>query len=79
MSILAEHETLSKAEKGTLLRREGLYSSLLTEWRRELLGRALARWLVHGSILASKVWSPRGSQAGWELTGKMYLSTTERS
>ena len=29
--ILAEYETLSKAEKGALLRREGLYSSLLTE------------------------------------------------
>ncbi len=33
--ILAEYETLSKAEKGALLRREGLYSSLLTEWRRQ--------------------------------------------
>ena len=26
---------LGKAEKGALLRREGLYSSLLTEWRRQ--------------------------------------------
>ncbi|MGH9045530.1 MAG: hypothetical protein ACRDVP_12025 [Acidimicrobiales bacterium] len=26
---------LSKAEKGALLRREGLYSSLLTEWHRQ--------------------------------------------
>src|SRR5271170_5570293 len=33
--ILAEYKTLSKAEKGALLRREGLYSSLLTEWRRQ--------------------------------------------
>jgi transposase len=33
--ILTEYETLSKAEKGALLRREGLYSSLLTEWRRQ--------------------------------------------
>ena len=33
--ILAEYETLSKAEKGALLRREGLYSSLITEWRRQ--------------------------------------------
>jgi hypothetical protein len=33
--ILAEYETLGKAEKGALLRREGLYSSLLTEWRRQ--------------------------------------------
>ena len=48
--ILAEYETLSKAEKGALLRREGLYSSLLTEWRRqrdqgaaEALGRSAGR------------------------------------
>ena len=33
--ILAEYEHLSKADKGALLRREGLYSSLLTEWRRQ--------------------------------------------
>jgi transposase-like protein len=32
---LAEYDTLGKAEKGALLRREGLYSSLLTEWRRQ--------------------------------------------
>ena len=33
--ILAEYDTLGKAEKGALLRREDLYSSLLTEWRRQ--------------------------------------------
>ena len=33
--ILTEYETLSKAEKGALLRSEGLYSSLITEWRRQ--------------------------------------------
>ena len=33
--ILVEYETLNKAEKGALLRREGLYSSLITEWRRQ--------------------------------------------
>ena len=33
--ILAEYDTLNKAEKGALLRREGLYSSLLTEWRKQ--------------------------------------------
>jgi transposase-like protein len=31
--ILDEYETLDKASKGALLRREGLYSSLITEWR----------------------------------------------
>jgi transposase len=33
--ILAEYETLDKVAKGALLRREGLYSSLLTEWRKQ--------------------------------------------
>jgi len=44
--ILAEYEGLSKVEKGALLRREGLYSSLLTEWRRQRdqgAAQALAR------------------------------------
>jgi transposase-like protein len=31
--ILAQYEELSKLEKGALLRREGLYSSLISEWR----------------------------------------------
>ena len=31
--ILAEYETLDKAGKGALLRREGLYSSLIAAWR----------------------------------------------
>ena len=30
-----EYETLNKTEKSALLRREGLYSSLITEWRRQ--------------------------------------------
>ena len=53
--ILAEYETLSKVEKGALLRREGLYSSLLTEWRRqrdqgaeEALGRSAGRQPADG-------------------------------
>jgi len=33
--ILAEYDTLNKADKGALLRREGLYSSLITEWRKQ--------------------------------------------
>jgi transposase-like protein len=48
--ILAEYEGLSKADKGALLRREGLYSSLITEWRKqadqgahEALGRPSGR------------------------------------
>ncbi len=33
--ILEEYEGLSKGDKGALLRREGLYSSLISEWRRQ--------------------------------------------
>ena len=33
--ILAEYDTLDKAGKGALLRREGLYPSLVSEWRRQ--------------------------------------------
>jgi transposase len=33
--ILAEYDGLDKAGKGALLRREGLYSSLLANWRRQ--------------------------------------------
>ena len=31
--VLAEYETLDKQGKGALLRREGLYTSLITAWR----------------------------------------------
>lgn len=33
--ILTEYETLDKKGKGALLRREGLYSSLITTWRQQ--------------------------------------------
>ena len=33
--ILEEYERLDKASKGALLRREGLYTSLISEWRKQ--------------------------------------------
>ena len=33
--ILAEYETLDREGKGALLRREGLYTPLLSEWRKQ--------------------------------------------
>lgn len=33
--ILTEYEGLNKAGKGALLRREGLYTSLISEWRKQ--------------------------------------------
>jgi len=48
--ILAEYEALDRTDRGALLRREGLYSSLITDWRRqrdqavtEALGRPAGR------------------------------------
>jgi transposase-like protein len=32
---LAEYENLGKADKGALLRREGIYSSLVAAWRQQ--------------------------------------------
>lgn len=40
--ILAEYETLDKAGKGALLRREGLYTSLISAWRDQRDRGALA-------------------------------------
>ncbi len=35
LAILTEYEQLDKAGKGALLRREGLYTSLISEWRKQ--------------------------------------------
>lgn len=35
VAILAEYDALGRDGKGALLRREGLYTSLLSEWRRQ--------------------------------------------
>ena len=40
--ILDEYERLDKAAKGALLRREGLYTSLISEWRKQRDRGALA-------------------------------------
>lgn len=48
--VLAEYEAAGRGERGALLRREGLYSSLISEWRKqrdkgalEALGKAKGR------------------------------------
>ena len=40
--VLAAYEAAPEGEKGAILRREGLYSSLITEWRRARDAGALA-------------------------------------
>jgi transposase len=42
LRILEEYEQLDKAGKGALLRREGLYTSLISEWRKQRDEGALA-------------------------------------
>ena len=42
--ILAEYEALDKAGKGALLRREGMYTSLISAWRQQRDQGALRRW-----------------------------------
>jgi transposase len=42
LPILEEYERLDKAGKGALLRREGLYTSLISEWRKQRDKGALA-------------------------------------
>ena len=42
LEVLAEYEQLDKAGKGALLRREGLYTSLISEWRKQRDRGALA-------------------------------------
>jgi transposase-like protein len=42
LGILEEYEQLDKAGKGALLRREGLYTSLISEWRKQRDRGALA-------------------------------------
>jgi transposase-like protein len=42
LGVLAEYEQLPAGEKGALLRRESLYSSLIVEWRRARDRGALA-------------------------------------
>ena len=42
LRILEEYEQLDKAGKGALLRREGLYTSLISEWRKQRDQGALA-------------------------------------
>lgn len=39
--ILAEYERLPDGEKGALLRREGLYSSLIYDWRKQAAAGAV--------------------------------------
>jgi transposase-like protein len=68
LSILAEYDACSETgEKGAILRREGLYSSILTDWlgqhRQGLLKAAVGRsgWAVSSPGAGSVLARPRGA------------------
>ncbi len=56
-AILAEYDSLDRDGKGALLRRDGLYTSLISEWRkqrdrgpwRRCRGRGAGRWSTRRS------------------------------
>ncbi len=58
LEVLAEYERLDKAGKGALLRREGLYTSLISAWREQRDKGALA------ALSATRGPRPADSAAG---------------
>jgi transposase-like protein len=58
LGILTEYDTAKDGVKGAILRREGLYSSLITEWRRARDAGALAE------LAKTRGRKPRDRQAG---------------
>jgi transposase-like protein len=63
LRILEEYEQLDKAGKGALLRREGLYTSLLSEWRKQRDKGALMRCSSGVAGHRSTRWP--GRMPGW--------------
>src|SRR5260221_8035823 len=59
LDVVAEYDAAPVGEKGAVLRREGLYSSHVIEWRRAPDARALAR---PGPPRGRPAADPRGAQ-----------------
>jgi len=64
LRFLSEYEGLDKAGKGALLRREGLYSSLISEWRKQRDQGAL-------TALAQKPGRPQADRRDREIARLM--------
>ena len=62
--ILEEYEGLNKAGKGALLRREGLYTSLISEWRKQRDKGAPSAPLSCYEMLERKTWGIRTAPGG---------------
>ena len=64
--ILAEYERLPDGERGALLRREGLYSSLISQWRKQAAG-----WRGRGAQQQARpVRSRRQGSSHWRVGGR---------
>ena len=85
LDILAAYDAAGPGEKGAILRREGLYSSHIVDWRRSRDGGALAglarlrgrpaRWQARpGRRLPARLRSNRR----WPATGRRPSSRTAR-
>src|SRR5919109_985394 len=70
--ILAEYERLDKTGKGALLRREGLYTSLISEWRKQRDRGAL-------QALATPSGRPGGRVRGGVAPGPPSTASTARA
>jgi transposase-like protein len=67
--VLAAYDAAASGEKGAILRREGLYSSLITEWRRARDAGALAgRARPPGRVILAPGDRPRRFRA-WRRVG----------
>ena len=68
LEILAAYDAAEPGEKGALLRREGLYSSHIVEWRRPATPGRSSAWLSRATASAricgtrrSPPWSGKGT------------------
>jgi len=88
--ILSEYEKLDKAAKGALLRREGLYSSLISEWRKQrerstatwlgssasmtIMREPASAWLLSSELLTWKMEFMKCLDGLWALLGSLWVT-----
>ena len=72
LEILAEYEALDRDGKGALLRREGLYTSLISAWRKQRDRGALEAFAPAGPPAGRPAWNARtpGCAAGRAARGR---------
>ncbi len=65
LEVLAEYERLDKAGKGALLRREGLYTSLISAWREQRDNGCPGGLVGNDAVVRSRSTRRRGRTSGW--------------